>query len=517
VKVINAFLADERSLTLVERDARGNRKLKRVLADWVAYFDERQLTDRVKRELHTSQFVRAAKSEGNNWLRVCFVSRVARAMFCNGAESVARAYNFTPYEADVEPAARWAVDNSVQFAAPNRVYLDLEWDSRVPFSRKEEARLLTWALVDEEGSRSIGVLQDDTDACERELLDALWCALESYDQVAAWSGDGADFPVLFARSRDRGCTIDARLWLWIDFLEVYERMNKQAAESGEEKSSLKLEDVARVKLGEGKIQPPDWVISKFGNRPLGAITWHMWEAGGEARRLLVQYNLRDTELLRKLEQKTGYLSSLSTLCEVCHVPANTNGLNPTRQMDGFMLALGLQRGFHFPTKKYRDGGEKFAGAYVMEPSFKGVARNVHVADFASLYPSIIRTWNVSPETKLGKVAKGELRGEWDVPHCVSPLTGIAFRTDIEGILPAAVAEMIAKRKFWADKQASLPPYTPEWHDARRRSLAYKTAANSFYGVLGNIYSRFFDRELAESVTQNGVWLIKKTIELAEAA
>lgn len=37
------------------------------------------------------------------------------------------------------------------------------------------------------------------------------------------------------------------------------------------------------------------------------------------------------------------------------------------------------------------------------------------------------------------------------------------------------------------------------------------AANSFYGVLGNLYSRFHDRSIAESVTQAGVWLIEQTI------
>jgi DNA polymerase elongation subunit (family B) len=70
------------------------------------------------------------------------------------------------------------------------------------------------------------------------------------------------------------------------------------------------------------------------------------------------------------------------------------------------------------------------------------------------------------------------------------------------------------RKKWSELAATLTPGTPEAKDAQRRSMAYKVAANSFYGVVGSPYSRYFDRQVAESVTQNGVWLIKRTISEA---
>jgi DNA polymerase elongation subunit (family B) len=513
--LVNAFLDGDRAIVLVER-VDGKRRLRRIPAEWVAYLDDRQLSEKLRRELRSSQYVRSVRAEGEHWLRVGFASSNARMLVCTGRESVAKQFGFEAYEADVQPVLRWAVDNGVQFAKPRRAYLDMEWDSRVPFSKKEDARLLCWTLEDEDGRVQAGVLDADTDADERRLLLEMWRALEPYDQVAAWNGDDADFKVLFARSERRGCKVDARLWLWLDHLPLFRRMNLNSSESGDEKQSMRLEDIAQATIGQGKEPTPPEVAARFGDRNMGALSWPLWEAGGEWRELLVRYCLKDTRLLRLIEEEAGYIALFTALCEVCHILGDTSGLNPTRQMDGFMLRLGLERGFHFPSKSFRES-KPYQGAHVMDPTFKGITRGVHVADFASLYPSNIITWNMSPETKLGKgkAVEAEARAK-GIPFCVAPKTGVVFRTDIAGILPFAVSDMIRLRKHYADLQASLPPGTPEWHDAKRKSMAFKVAANSFYGVAGSPYSRFFDRDLAESVSTSGVWLLELTIAAARA-
>ena len=53
--------------------------------------------------------------------------------------------------------------------------------------------------------------------------------------------------------------------------------------------------------------------------------------------------------------------------------------------------------------------------------------------------------------------------------------------------------------------------------ADRRSSAYKIAANSFYGVMGSPFSRFFVRDMAESVSLGGKWLLTETMTAAEDA
>lgn len=180
--------------------------------------------------------------------------------------------------------------------------------------------------------------------------------------------------------------------------------------------------------------------------------------------------------------------------------------------------------------KQDDDDSQFLGAYVMEPSVKGLVRDVHVCDFASMYPSIIRSWNMSPETyapdvvlEQGALPSYLLHAKRDAAprvlppgHCVAP-NGAVFRTEPEGILPIAIGKILEMRKYWNKLKASFPPESPEWIDADRRATAYKIAANTFYGVQGCKFFRLYRYEVAEAVTQAGKWMIQEVIRAAEAA
>jgi DNA polymerase I len=515
--VINAYLQGDSTIVLLSRDASGRRVEKHIPAEYVAYFLASDLDDRLSRDLRSSVAVKGVKREGD-WLRIAFAAKAAREDICNSRNSFVSQLGIPVYEADVSPIMRWVIDSRAKILKPRRVYIDLETDSRVSFASKEDMRILSWVIVDEDRRIQIGLLNDDSDRDERRLLDELWAALEPYDQVCAWNGDDFDFPVLWARSEARGCPIDANKWLWLDHMVTLRRMNQNASESGEEKQSMRLNDIAQAIVGEGKDETPPEVIAKFGDKVMGALTWQLWEAGGIWRDLLVKYNVQDTDLLWRIEKETGYIALLDTLCEVCKVFADSSGLNPTHQMDGFMFSLGIEQEEHFPTKRYRNVIEKFKGAYVMDPTCSGIQRHVHVCDFKSLYPSVILTWNMSPDTKCSTPQGWSAqRTVHELPEnvCVSPLTGVSFQTDREGLLPVALGELIRLRDHWKKLKGSFPPGTPEWQDANRKSMAYKVAANSFYGVVGSPFSRFFDRQIAESVTQNSKWLLMKTMEAAE--
>jgi DNA polymerase, archaea type len=510
--VISAHLNGDATIVLLSRDSGGRRVVRNVPAEWVAYFKSADIDTKHARDLRTSVYVRSLKVEGD-WLRVGFVNRIARDDYCNDRRSAVSQLGIATYEADVSPIVRYMVDSNSPIAKPRPIYLDIESDSRCTFAEAKEgkARILSWVLIDGDERVQAGVLSEDTDRAEKHLLDRLWTALRPYDQVVAWNGDEFDFPVIFSRSEQRGCEVNANDWLWLDMLELFERMNKNASESGDEKTSMALQSIAQAILGEGKEETPPEVVERFGKKPLGTLTWPLWEAGGEFRDILLKYNIKDTDLLRRIEKETGYIALFSTLCEVCHIFGDSRGINPTHQMDGFMLRLGLERNYHFATKRFREGTQKFKGAFVMDPETHGIEHDVHVCDFASLYPSIILTWNMSPDTKV-YIPKGQPRPE---NVCLSPLTGIHFTTDSVGILPVAVAELIRLRKHWNDLKSSFAPGTDAWHDANRKSTAYKVAANSFYGVLGSPYSRFFDPAIGESVTQCGKWLILETIKEVE--
>lgn len=504
-KYLNGFV-DGSDLVLLYRNERGEMLARRKRAEWSSFYRKEQLKPDVMRDLRNSSFVVGVAEEGD-WVRVRWQAPEWRRK-AHEEGGWAESAGLAAYEADVDPVRRFFAETGSEVAKPRRVYLDIETDSRVPpaVARQGKARVLCWALADEdERIVAANVLDADSDEAEKQLLEALWKVLDPFDQVVAWFGDGFDFPIVKARSVLVGCSHkDPRRWLWMDFMPVYERMNRNAAASGAEKESLRLQDVAMSRLNEGK---NDFDASK---------TYEEWAAGGERRQRLVDYCAQDTRLLPKLNKKTGFLDVNDAICQVSRQFADTESANPTSYVDGLLLRMGVERGLRFPSKpvfgrEEQEKKEQFAGAFVMEPKARGIERDVHVADFSGMYPSIILTWNMSPETKASVAVNGPIPAGF----CRAPSTRVGFSTGRAGILPEALKHIREMRKFWQKKQASLPPGTPEWVEAGRLSTAYKVIANSFYGVVGSPFSRFFDRQIAESVTQNGVWLIQKTIHAAE--
>lgn len=501
--MINAYEINGQ-VVIVNRGNNGELIKTKVPSSYVFYVLKSEL-DRVpslKKNLERSRHVRAIKEE-QSWYRIEWTTNEARLAFLHQsgdeeAPNVFKRNHIGIYEGDVSPVNRYCLDHAVSISKPKRFYFDLETDSRVKFAHKEKMRILSYAWCGDDGCSGAEVLTEDTDEAEQNLLRNFWRAAERYDQLIAWNGDGFDFPVIKARTKMRKLDVDLNRFLYLDQMLVYKKYNV-ASESGDEKTSLKLQSVAMQLIGEGK---DDFDASK---------TYEEWAKGGAARDRLLKYNAKDTELLPKIEAKCGYIDLYQTIAEATGCFPDTFGLNPTHQVDMFLLRLGLENDQHFATKTRTESSEKYQGAYVQQPSYKGIARGIHVADFASLYPSMIITWNISPETAnfdhcSGKIPDG---------MCRAPETGVCFYTEKVGMLPKALKTLIGLRKEWNTKKASLPPGTQEWKDADRKSTAYKVVANSFYGVIGTPYSRFFDFRVAESVSTSGRWLIKQTVAEAE--
>ena len=496
--IVNAFVDnDDEHLVLLHRADNGDLESHRVLADFAIYFRKDDVPAATLRKWRRDPHCRGYRPEGE-WLRTRWRGWNARKVVVNemNEEGIAT------YEGDCSPVKRWMADHpDVTIQAPRRCYLDIETDSRVSpkEARENGARVLVWCVIGEAGEYSVGVLEEDTDAAERALLRAMYAALEPYDQIVAWNGDEFDFPILDKRTKERrlGRGIP-RLWLKMDHMVLYERMNKQVAESGEEKQSYALNAVAMAQLGLGK--------SPFDARK----TYQAWEAGGDALDELVRYCVNDTNLMRGIEEKTGYLKLHQTVADICGLFPDSWALLPTAQMDAFLLRLGHRRGVHFPTvmkqeKTYDEN--KYRGSYNKDPPERaGILRDVHVVDFSSMYPSIMVSWNMSYETRVF----GPVNGPVPAGMCRAPKTGVCFSTSHTGIIPEALEHFLAKRKEMSALRASLPPGTPEAHDAERWTNGYKVVPNSFYGAQGNQGCRFHRREVAESVSQTGAWLAEKT-------
>ncbi len=127
-----------------------------------------------------------------------------------------------------------------------------------------------------------------------------------------------------------------------------------------------------------------------------------------------------------------------------------------------------------------DAHEAQQGGHVLEP-LAGLHRNVWVFDFKSLYPSIIRTFNIDPLSYVGDPAPGA--------DLIRTPAGAFRRTP--AILPRILDELFPRRE--AAKRIG---------DAVG-SHAIKILMNSFYGVLGTSACRFYNPALANSITGLG--------------
>ena len=238
-----------------------------------------------------------------------------------------------------------------------------------------------------------------------------------------------------------------------------------------------LDAVARSVLGEGKALVGDAkdrvgeILSNYAN-DLDAFALY---ARTDARLAL--------EIIEALD-----------LVNLAVARSRLTGMTPDRvsasiaSFDFLYLAELNRRGRVAPTL-IRDEGQAHrpqSGGHVLSP-VTGLHENVWVFDFKSLYPSLIRTYNIDP--------LGFIDGKDD--QTLNPITlanGARFRRE-SAILPGLLDRLAPQRdKAKLDGDAVA-------------SQAIKILMNSFYGVLGASGCRFYNPDIANAITGHGRHLL----------
>ena len=198
---------------------------------------------------------------------------------------------------------------------------------------------------------------------------------------------------------------------------------------------------------------------------------------------LAAYNLEDARLALEIFQKAELVEFTVARAKLTGLPLDRQG-GSVAAFDYLYLPRLHRRGFVAPDVG-TNAPVASPGGHVLE-SVPGLFTHVASFDFRSLYPSIIRTFQIDP------------MGLW-FPGA-DPVTGF------EGA------------KF-ARTGAILPEIISHLHDERTRaretgnetlSRAIKILMNSFYGVLGTPGCRFFDPRLASSITLRGREIIERS-------
>lgn len=238
--------------------------------------------------------------------------------------------------------------------------------------------------------------------------------------------------------------------------------------------------------------------------------------------LFTEYNVVDTLLVKQLDDKLQLINLVLTIAYEAKINFEDVS-SPIRTWDAIIHNHCLAQNIVIPQGKPGYAGE-LDGAYVKTPK-PGMYENVVSLDATSLYPSIIMTNNISPETFIGLGDTYNIDDFLSTKvietdgNIVTPV-GAVYTKEKRGILPILVETYMVKRRTAKNKMLALEQ---EYEDTKDKDLkhkisaldneqmAYKILLNSLYGATASPYFRFFAYAHAASVTLTGQYVLR-TIE-----
>ena len=296
----------------------------------------------------------------------------------------------------------------------------------------------------------------------------------------------------------------------LDYLTLYKKFTYT------ELANYRLDTVAKKELGRGKVEYEGDLnylfatdIEKF-----------------------IEYNMTDVELVYELDEKLQMLNLARTICHKGHVPYE-DVYYASKYLDGAAIVDLKRKGLVAPNKAFRfvedESIEDLAGAYVMPP-IPGLYKWIYDLDLTSLYPSIIMSLNISPETKIGVIrdwnqelllktdaqqatfldgtyVQNVKRWLTDNKYTVAS-NGAVYRTDVKGFLPAILETWFDERVTYKNKRDEYEVGSEDYKFYDALQNTQKVLLNSFYGVLGLKTFRFHDLDNAGAITATGQSVIK---------
>ena len=292
-------------------------------------------------------------------------------------------------------------------------------------------------------------------------------------------------------------------------------------------------------------QEPSYALGAIGKKVVGMekITYHgsLDDLYKSDLNKYIEYNLNDVKIIVALEKKLQFIEQARAICHKGHVPYDCFTMS-SRFIEGAILMYLRRKGQVAKNKpvdgreeyenQMEQGEEGFEGAYVKDP-IPGRYDWVFDLDLTSMYPNIIISLNISPETKIAKAENWDIdkyvRGDLETVQVGSATytknqftellktsnysiasNGVMYNKSYQGVIPEILVKWFDERKDLrklAKKHADAKEWEKyEFYDQRQK--VQKVLLNSIYGVLGLPIFRFYDKDNASAVTLTGQDIIK---------
>ena len=355
------------------------------------------------------------------------------------------------------------------------------------------------------------------------------------DIIVGWNSDYFDIPYLYYRICNVLGEDIARYLSPIGYVREtpwsldYMRLHKKFSWADE--PSFKLDAIGEKYAGLNKIEYDGNLDKLFEDDPLKFI----------------QYNFRDVEILKVLDEKLEYLSLVKNLAHkgkhnYSEVYANT------KTQDGAISAYLLSKGIVPPAKERNPLSKKnYAGGYLFCPK-AGIYNYMFDEDLTSLYPSIIMTINIGKETMVGRIIDADDRNnrlglndlqnknpeeELIVENTKRRRTkvpieklikmiednelsvsanGVLFRTDKESVLSTILKKWFDERVMYKNKMKKAFKEGDKEGGAgfHMKQYTMKILLNSLYGATALGSFRYGNVILSEAITLSGQRIIQES-------
>lgn len=213
----------------------------------------------------------------------------------------------------------------------------------------------------------------------------------------------------------------------LDLLEVYQKFVLQPRES------YRLDAIAEIELGKKKV-----TYDEYGS---------LHKLAEENYPKFIDYNITDVELVEQINDAKKLLHLVTTLAYGIRVNyADT--FKQVRMWDAIMYYELYDQQIAIPAKLHFTKAEEFTGAFVKDPII-GAHKWVASFDVNSLYPSIMRQWNISPDRHLPIET---LRHMLKTLRRASGIEGGVYNIDfapVKGWMEATCVGPEAARAIWA--------------------------------------------------------------------
>jgi len=437
----------------------------------------------------------------------------------------------------------------------------------LPFEQAQEMCKQRW------GDQVILFTNDADGDGERQMLQTFLDLIEDADVISGWNSEGYDVPYTVNRVKRILSNDDTRrfcLWGQMPKKREYEKFGKQSETydfvgrvhldslelyrkyTYEERHSYRLDAIGEMEIGENKTVYEGTLDQLYNND---------FET-------FVEYNRQDVALLDKLDKKLRFIDLSNELAHANTVLLQTT-MGAVAVTEQAIINEAHHRGLQVPNRPKRDDeNTQAAGAYVAFPK-KGLHKWIGSMDLNSLYPSVIRSLNMAPETIVGQLRpdhtdamlheamtlqKKTFAGAWEgrfgsveydavmnkrkdiaitidwedgrsdvlsgaeihklifdshMPWMLSA-NGTIFTTEFEGVIPGILKRWYAERKDLQKmkkkaEEAGNATETAFWD---KRQLVKKINLNSLYGAILNPGCRFFDKRIGQSTTLTGRQIAK---------